>query len=224
MKGTKLYEILQSLSVYEWNRLSKFMQSPYLNEDAKMMKLYAFLLPHLKDQTLDTLEREKIWKHIYGSQPITNLKYARLLSDLTKRVESFISLEKMRAAPNANLVLLQVYNEKRLDAHFSEPFELALKRLEKQPFRDSDFYFHRFQLNAQQNIYLENKQQRTTEKNLQQTIENLDVFYLIEKMRYSAAVLHYKNFLTLKDENIFFAEILQHLAKNPYPHIPVINI
>lgn len=225
MKGTKLHDILQSLNIYEWNRLAKFLQSPYLNEDSKLSKLYDFLLPHLKAKTIETLEREKIWKHIYGKQPFSNLKYARQLSDLVKRVESFIAIEKMRnSAADESLYLLRTYNEKRLDAYFPEPFGYTLKRIEKLPFRDSDFYFHQFQLNAQQNIHLENKQLRTTEKNLQQTIENLDVFYLIEKLRYSAAVLHYKKFLTLKDENVFFAEIMQHLAQNPYPEIPIINI
>ncbi len=225
MKGTKLYDILHSLNVYEWNRLNKFMHSPYHNEEKKLVKLYSFLLPHLKSKTIDTLTREAVWKKIYGTQPFTNLKYARLLSDLVKRVESFIALEKMRNTPAAEtLYLLDVYNDKKLDAYFSEPFGYALKHIENTPYRDSDFYFHRFQLNAQQNMHLENKQLRSTEKNLQQTIESLDVFYLIEKLRYSAAVLHYKKFLTLKDENIFFAEILSHLAKNPYPGIPVINI
>lgn len=225
MKRTKLYDILLSLSIYEWNRLSKFLQSPYHNEDMKMAKLFAFLLPHLKSKTLDTLSREAIWKKIYGKQPFTNLKYARLLSDLVKRVESFISVEKMRRAPAVeSLLLLEVYNERKLDAHFSEPFDYTLKHIEKLPFRDTDFYFHRFQLNIQQNIYLENKQLRSTEKNLQQTIESLDIFYLIEKLRYSAAILHYKKFLSLKDENIFFTEILQHLEKKPYPDIPIITI
>lgn len=225
MKGTKLFQILHSLSIYEWNRLVKFLQSPYLNEDKKLENLYAFLLPYLKNNTLDTIEREKIWKHIFGKQPFTNLKYARLLSDLVKRVESFIAIEKMRSnAVDESLYLLRVYNEKRLDTHFPEPFGYVLKRVKNLPFRDSDFYFHQFQLNAEQNAYLENKQLRTTEKNLQQTIESLDVFYLIEKLRYSAAVLHYKKFLTLKDENVFFEEILRHLEKNPYPDIPIVNI
>ena len=46
-------------------------------------------------------------------------------------------------------------------------------------------------------------------------MRSLDTFYLINKLRYSAAILHYKQFLNLSDESILLPEILEQLRVKP---------
>ena len=165
--------------------------------------------PFIKKGKQENIERQKIWRKIYGSQPFTNLHFARLLSDLLKKVESFIAQERMRSdGPDELYYLLDTYNSMGLAKHFTEPYLHAIKKLEKQPYRDSEYYFHSFRLNVQQNMYLENRKERTTEKYLIETVRSLDTYYFINKLRYSAAILHYKHFLNLSDESILLPDIL----------------
>jgi hypothetical protein len=123
-----------------------------------------------------------------------------------------------------NTFILETYNELRLSKHFTEPYLNAMNKLAQLPHRDSDFYYNSFRLNAHQNAFLENKKERDDEKNLIETINSLDSFYLINKLRYCAATLHYKHFLSVKDETILLPDILQHLKENPPVQSPVINI
>ncbi len=223
MTGTKIYDLLHSLSIYELNRFYKFLLSPYYNEERRLVKLYDYLLPYFKQKKSQDIDREKVWKSVFGKQVFTNLKYARLLSDLVKKLEGFLIVERVKETQSTESnFLLDVYNERKLDKHFPEPYFFAIKKLEQQPFRDSEFFLHQFQLNAQQNIYLENKHLRTREKNLLQTIESLDTFYLIQKLRYCSAILHYKKFLSLEGEIILFREILEYLGMTPYQHQPAV--
>ena len=224
MQDTKLHIILSRLSVYELNRFSKFIASPYHNEDEKLIRLYAYLLPFYKDGKSEKIDKLELWKSVHGSKPFTNQHFARLLLDLLKKVESFIAQEHMRSdGPDELYYLLDTYNSMGLAKHFTEPYLHAVSKLEKQPFRDSDYYFHNFRLNVQQNIYLENRKQRTTEKNLIETVRSLDTYYFINKLRYSAAILHYKHFLNLRDESILLPEILAQLKQKPLD-TPVVNI
>lgn len=225
MIATKLYELLSALSVYELNRLQKFIVSPYHNEDQKLVNLLNYLLPYLKHKNAQDIDRMDIWKKVYGKLLYSNLKYARLLSDAVKKVESFLVIERVKASQSTgNHYLLDIFNERNLNKHFPELYFTTIKKLEQQTFRDSDFFFHRFQLDAQQNIYLENKKLRTTEKNLLQTVASLDAFYLIHKLRYCAAILHYKKFLTLEGEVILLREILEHLRITNYQHQPAVQL
>jgi hypothetical protein len=224
MQETKLHILLSRLSIYEMNRFTKFIASPYHNEDEKLIRLYAYLLPFYKEGKAGNIDRSRVWKKVYGAKTFTNLQFARLLSDLLKKVESFIAQEHMRSdGPDEHYYLLDTYNSMGLAKHFTGPYMHAVSKLEKQPFRDSDYYFHNFRLNVQQNIYLENRKQRTTEKNLIETVRSLDTYYFINKLRYSAAILHYKHFLNLRDESILLPEILAQLGQKP-PDTPVVNI
>jgi hypothetical protein len=212
------------MSVYELNRLTKFLASPYHNEDERIVKLYAYLLPFYKNDEAEKLDRMKIWKKIYGSKAFTNLHFARLLSDLLKKVESFLAQERMRSdGPDELYYLLDTYNNRGMAKHFTEPYLHAMKKLKKQPYRDSEYYFHSFRLNVQQNMFLENRKQRTTEKNLVETVRSLDTYYFINKLRYSAAILHYKHFLNISDDSILLPEILALLKEKPMD-TPVVNI
>jgi hypothetical protein len=224
MQDTKLHIVLSRLTVYELNRFAKFIASPYHNEDQRLVKLYEYLMPSYKSANIGTPDKQKIWRKVNSSRPFTNLHYARLLSDLLKKLEAFIAIEHMKQdGRDESYYILDSYNSMGLAKHFTEPYLHAVKTLEKQAYRDSDYYFHSFRLNVQQNIFLENRKQRTTEKNLIETVRGLDTYYFINKLRYSAAILHYKHFLNLSDESILLPEILSFLKDKPLD-TPVVNI
>jgi hypothetical protein len=225
MQSSKLHQLLATLSVYELNRFYKYIQSPYHCEDQRLIQLYTYLLPHYKTDKPQPPDRATIWQHIHPTRPLTNLHFARLLSDLLQQLEGFVALERMRARPaQESYYLLDVYTGMGLPRHFTEPYLDAVTQLDRQPYRDSDYYYHRFRLNEQQHIYLENRQQRNTEKNLLETVHSLDTYYLINKLRYSAATLHYKHFLNLRDETILLDAIMAHLRLQPPHDLPVVDL
>lgn len=225
LQNTKLFRLLQTLSVYELNRASKFLRSPYYNEDEELIGLLEILLPHFKKRSFDTLSHQQIWQKLYGGKKFHSLRFARMFSDLLKKLEEFLVADavKQDVAGRQQQLTAQLIGRK-LVSHYPEAAKLAKQKLEASPHRDGEYYLQLFGIESQHNNFLELKNQRSTEKNLLQTVEALDTFYIVNKLNYLAAMLHYKNFLSLEAEMAFANEILAHLRQKDYNHIPAIDI
>ncbi|MCW3125347.1 MAG: hypothetical protein JWO03_1005 [Bacteroidetes bacterium] len=216
MQDTKLHYLLATMNAHELNRFAKFIASPYHNEDEKLIRLIGYLVQYYKTKPTEAPDRIHIWKNAHGTRTFTTIQYARLLSDMLKKAESFVSIERMKQeGPDDAYYLLDAYNHRGLVKNFSEPYALAVRKLEETPYRDRDYYFHTFRLHAQHNTFLENRKERTTEKHLTEAVDSLDTFYFINKLRYSAAILHYKHFLNLDDDFTLLKEMLEHLRRKP---------
>jgi len=225
MTETKLFQLLQTLNVYELNRFGKFLRSPYFNEDERLIQLFEILAPHFKQQTHDSLQQKAIWKAIFGKAKFHAVKFARLFSDLLKKLEEFVVIDKLKQdSGRKQRNFLTHLTEKRLAKNYPEAAKLARKRLEETPYRDGDYYLQLFKLEAVENTFIELQNLRTTEKNLLQTTNALDIFYLINKLNYLAAILHYKNFLSLEGDIKLMHEVLQHLENNDYSNVPAVAI
>lgn len=225
MKQTKLFQLLHTLNAYEWNRFEKFLHSPYHNEEERLVKLFDVLAPAFRKQNEELLEQKQVWSAVYPNSNLNQLKFARLFSDMLRKLEEFLVADKLKYDKRAQqLNLLAQLTEKRLVKHYPDSSKLARSKLLSSPYRDDEFYLQLFRLESYQNSFLELQNQRTTEKNLLQTLEALDAFYLINKLNYLAAMLHYKNFLAMEGEVKLATEVLSHLEKNHYEHIPAVNI
>ena len=201
------------------------MYSPYFNEDANLCKLFEKLSPHFKLTDSELPPQKDMWNAVLPKQKFTQLKFARLHSDLLKKLEEFIVVDKLKHdEPRKLKHILAYYTEKKLSKHYPDSAKMARRKLEATPYRDGEYYLQLFRLESNHNNFLELQNQRSTEKNLLQTIEALDAFYLINKLNYLAAILHYKNFLSLEAEVKLAAEILAHLKTTDYEHIPALNI
>lgn len=225
MTATKLFQLLQTFSIYELNRFNKFLHSPYHNEDETLIQLYELLLPHFKAQTQHTITQNIIWKKLKGNTRFHAVKFARLFSDLLKKAEEFLVTDQLKHNESRKQInLVSLLNEKRLTKHYPEAAKLARKKLEQLPYRDGDYYLQLFHAEMEEHTFIELQNQRTAHKNLLQTNEALDIYYLINKLNYLAAILHYKNFLSLEGEVNMMQEVLAHLKKNSYENIPAISI
>lgn len=211
MFDSKLHHLFQSLDVYQINRFGKFLASPYFNEDEKMLKCYYALAVGYKKQS-PAPDRKEVWKAVYGKAAFSSLKFARLYSDLAKKLEEFLVHDALKQAEQQKLLqVAEIYNDSKLPKYFNDAYTLAKVKNNNQPLRDVDFYLNQFKLEAAYNTYAEQKQSRTVEKNIIQTLDALDKFYFINKLNYLAALLHYKKFLATEGDVVLANEILQYL-------------
>jgi hypothetical protein len=222
---TKFTALLKSLTLKELVRFRKFLASPIFNEEALYIKLYDFILPQLKANKIESLDRKKLKAKLFPREPFGNQDYARLFSNFSRKIESFLVFEKQRKNTIGGLTtLLEVLNERELVKYFPDLHNYTKKVKLRTALLDSEYYLQQFKIDAQQNLFLEIRQQRTTDKNLLQTLRSLDEFYIINKLRYCAAMLHYKSFLAMQGEVAFLNEILAYLGKKAFDDVPLINI
>jgi hypothetical protein len=216
MKGTKLFDFLQTMTRYEMNRFHKYIHSPLFNEDGKIKHFVSSFLPYAKKNRMED----------YKPKPsLPSAKYNRLLSDTVKKLEHFLVIDKFQQEQVLqHTYLMEVLNERALSKHFPEFAALTVKRQRQSPYRDAEFYYREFLIQQQQNFYIENKSERSIDKNLEQISGALDNFYLINKLKYAAALLHYKNFLSMEGEIPLFSELLVESAKQKYASIEALQL
>lgn len=222
MTDTKLHLLLARLSAYELNRFHTFLISPYHNQDQKLIKLYEALRPFYSAGQTAAPDKYKIWKKVQPGRQFTNQYFARLLSDLLKKLEAFLVTERLKKQPHdSSYHLLDLYTGMKLDKHFTEPYLHARKQLEQQPLRDHEYYLHTFRLDEQYYTQIENRGERGPEKHLTEAMSSLDSFYLVNKLRYCASILHYRHFLSMQEDTALLSEIMSYLERHPPVAVPV---
>jgi hypothetical protein len=213
MQNTKIVQLLQSLSVYEQKRFRKYLCSPLHNEEENYIKLFDILHPGLSDQTI-LIGRVQIQQTLFPKKKLTNLDFARLFSNFSRRLEGFLALEQYYADPvRPHTDVLTAYNERNLGKYFPDFFHYVKKLNDKTQQRSGEFYLNTFKIEVLHHDHLEAQQERSTNKNLLETLSALDNYYLITKLRFCAAMLHYQAFLSLKGEVPLLNEILHYCAK-----------
>ena len=223
MNDTKFFRLLASLSTYERKRLRRYLCSPLHNEEKTFIALYDIVAPYLVDANT-TVTRETIGKKLFTKKKMSNLDYARLFTNFTRRIEGFMSLEKYYSQPVREYTdLLESFNERHLDKYFPDMYQYVSKLHSRVPAGSGDYYLDTFRIEALQHGHLEALQQRSTHKNLLETLNALDIFYLVTKLRYCAAMLHYQEFLSLEGDVALIQEILRYCADGRYNSVPLLR-
>lgn len=223
MREDKLYDFTKTLTAYEWNRFRKFVCSPLYNEDGRIQALVEELAELAKKGVADK-DPQTIWRKVFKTTPFSRLKYNRLLSDTVKKLEQFLVIDRFRQQTSLQQAyLLEIMNERKLLKHVPELISYAERKHTEQEIKDASYWYTQLLLQQQKNLYLENKDERSLEKNIESVLESTDIYYLVQKLKYTAALLHYKNFLSIETEIPLLPEILQHLKKRAY-NIPAIAI
>jgi hypothetical protein len=169
MIQSKAIDILKSFSKKEISGFTKFLDSPFLNSNKNLVKLFAGLKRFYPSFESAKLTKESLFKNVYAGKPYDDRKLRKLFSDLYKETERFIVL----AATEKNET---VYNKLLLDEFDSRGLDnLFLSKLE------------------QHNTYLDNNKMHYDyflEKHLAEWINS--VFHLERGMQHKITLNVYK--------------------------------
>ena len=224
MENVKFFKLLQSLNTYERKRFHKYLCSPLHNENKTYIALYDLLLPYLEERRSNELNRTIIQKKLFPKKQLSNLDFARLFTNFSRRIEGFLALEKYYADPVREYAdILESMNERHLGKFFPDMFQYVKQLQDKTPNRSGEFYLNTFRIEVLHHDYLEARQERSPNKNLLETLAALDTYYLITKLRFCAAMLHYQAFLSLKGEVALLNEILNYCAHQPLEKEPLLK-
>jgi hypothetical protein len=217
----KLHNLLLTLSHQERERLNDFLNSPYFNQNEELRLFYEAIRPTLRKTKAETWDDKRIWQLSQGSKKFNKARFQRLSSDLQQKTERFlITFRFDQQKPLQEVFLLQSLTSKNLLTQFPYALQQAKKAQNKNPYQDGNYYLTQFLIELENNTYLDIVKKRTDDSNLKDVMHHLDVFYLIHKLRCCCAILHYKNVTSFDTE---LDEILLHLQKRSYSHIPIID-
>lgn len=191
ISNTRLHSLLRQLSPAEWKSLEKMALSPYFNTNEKLTELCR----HLRSCYLEIRvipSRESIFRQLFPGEEYDDLKMRQLLSYLHRLGLRMLAISEWEADPQQEKqALAAALRNKRLDKHFQRNQQAIKKDLTDQPFRHAEFY-SRLYAWEQEEYQFRAGRQRHKELNLQSVSDNLDVYYLAEKLRQSCYMLSHQ--------------------------------
>lgn len=223
MRDGKLINLLHRFSPKELKSFDKYVRSPFFNEDERLVQLFEMVDPTVNGKQIPS--KKEVWQRIQPDKPYRDAEMRRLSSGVVKLAENFLAYHTRSRYPiHQQNSLLRGLNQRELAPYFEQALKGAINAQDVHPFRDSSFYYNQYLIESEYNTYLEKAIGRFNDTNLEKEANNLDLFYLSSKLKLCCLFLNLQNVLSIDYKLLLMDEILIHLEKNRYPHIPVISI
>ena len=147
MRNSKLIQVICSLEEKEFKELGRFMKSPYLNTQKKLINLYDSISKFQPGFTSKQMNKEIIWKRIYPGKEFNLKKMTDLMSEMNLVIKKFIGLNLLNKNTIANDYLaLLAFKEKRLLKLFKEQTQKIANNLNKIEVKSTDDFLWLFLL------------------------------------------------------------------------------
>ena len=213
MKDRKIFSALSGLNIYELNSFGKYVRSPYFNVNQQIIAYFEILDKYIKSEKTEELTNEYIWKSVFDNEKYNNQKLLKLNSDLVKLLEDFIAQKEFDNMNSLRSNLKIAGANKRNLVKLYNGILGEIDRLGKLEMNQSaEFYLTKYQI--EKNIFsLKTENEKKNEKfeirselNINKISDNLDYFYISEKLRHFCTLLSWKKMynIDIEMENMDF--------------------
>ena len=226
IKKNKLYEVLKQLEEKDVKKLRKYIASPYFNKSKKLSKLYQFLIQNIKNGVADFPDKQTVWELLFGAAEIyEDVRFRKLNSDLLKLVEGFLAQQIYDQNPIYQATyLIEAVRRKKVEKLYNTTMNTARRLSAQQPYKPASYYYHQYQIETNLYKLSELESKRSEKGNVEEIINNLDRFYLAEKLRYLCESQSRMLFFSHEYKLLFIDEIIEHLKKHNYEQFPAVAV
>lgn len=231
MQNLKILKALNRLSIYDLNRFKKFVHSPYFNQNQNISALFDFYYDGLKKNQLEQYGKLDIWEITFKGVEYKDARFRKYNTDLLSLLEEFLSIEQFKSQPlQESTNLLEAVIDNKMPELYNSVLKTTERLSDRHLERNANYYFyqymaekHRFNLTSE----FEKKSASKTKiqfYNIQDINDNLDYFFVAEKLRYYCSMLSWKNVVKHDIELLFIDDIVELVKNKKYYNIPTIGI
>jgi len=210
LKGSRLNEMLSSLSKEEFTGLNEFLLSPYLNKNKQVILFYYFLSAKQVHPDYSKIQREEVFEYVYKGQEFNLDKYLKLCSDFVKALENFLicELRSDRDLMNKRR-LLEISGSRNLQKTFSKYSGELNHKFNSEFNKDLDFYLTEYECKVESVMYNFSSKNFNLEKALLEINEIINIVIVHSKLELMIKLFHIterKNRIWFDKETLNFAE------------------
>lgn len=228
MLSDKLISLLKVFSKYELNRLRKFLQSPYFNDQEDVTRLFELINTALRkgEDAVAQLDKNNVWKALYPKRKLDEAHLRRLSSDLNQLSLQFLVQEARSKDPLGEALELQKVLEKpELKKHLIGVERQILRQMEEERGRSVQSYLANFKLHW--TIF--NRASKTVAASdyvdkLLPADYYLEAFYVVQKLKFYISWLIFKGFRSTQLELPVIPGFWEHLSNPRFADIPLVAI
>ncbi len=234
MQQTKLIEVYQSMTNSWLRRLDKFVVSSYFNESDIVIRMHQYIRAHLNNETL--LDKHKAYSAIFQLKKFDDSKMRYFMARLYALVEQFVYHESLLHNEDIQKqkILFDYYSKKKCVKSYQHFIhELKKEHSSEAPpnkaiqFSKDQNYINRFYQDA---LLMQDMSRdlatfkKYAPQQLYSILNNLDNFYLINKLSYLCSIINNKNVINIDFEITLKDEIVNLLSDEKYKAIPIVTL
>lgn len=217
--------ILKTFTAQEMRQMDEFVASPFFNKNPAVLDLFRLLRDCYPDFDAPVIERRRLHEALFPDQEYDEQKLRYLLTDLTKLIEEYICYKAVEEEELFKYhLLLYSYRKRSLEKPFLSVLKQAEKTLEDWPRRDVSHAFYEYLIEEDKYKFSALQKEHLPETNLQKVVDNLDKYFILNKMRYSAEIINNRNVVAINYRLFLYEEIMNHLRNNPLDHVPAAKV
>ncbi|MCB9284638.1 MAG: hypothetical protein H6563_11230 [Lewinellaceae bacterium] len=223
MRSSKLIALLHTLQPDEWHWLAKWVRSPYYNNNEGVISLFDHLRKFAPELDSPKLEKETVFSHLFPGQAYDDQRLRLLLFRLSELVEGFLVAQRLKRDRLTHQQFLQAELGARNQYPLFEKENRDLGRhLEQYPYRDEDYYLARWRQQYDYFFHPQTARYAFPSAQLEEMMQNLDAFFILSKMRYSAELRNRQNILPEQHDIALLVESRKLVAEHPVFSIDMI--
>lgn len=231
MENSKLVKTIALFNSKERDNFSLFLQSPYFvpaKDQISCDLLFSTICTFLQEPQVHSLDKNEVYKTVFPKQIFIAGKLDKLMSKLMKLLQAFIRIEYANneySPTYTPLALANFYYKKEEGKEFAAAIQNSKKQQTKIKAKSIDDYYTDFKIDQQQLIFLSHHNTRNMDINLTNTIDSLDRYYIIQRLRLQCLLYTQNQHALLLDEsfNSFIAQYLNNIPQGYTEQHPTIQ-
>ncbi len=189
---SNLYQLFCSLTREEVKELEKAVHSPFFNYRNEEIRLFEFLKSAAK-KSRNTITGEEVSQYVLETRKPDLVKLRNVMTYLTRIINRVIVIaETEQNEAQKRLLLTASLRRRKLDKLFLENYRQTSHYLQDEAAIAPDTYYRQLQLHTEYYTHSISGRKAKNE-DLQKLSEDLDMFYLIQKLKHGCNILSYKN-------------------------------
>ena len=219
MKSTKVIQFFATLTPVELNRFDKFVHSPYFNVHTDTTRLFDVLKAYHPEFKENQITKEKVFKKLFPKRAYDEAKLYTLNKYLLNLITDFLVFEDMLQDRWGQKILsgLEVLSQRRLDKFIPRLLKETQSKIEHTSGRNADYFHLKFRLSEFETSFSLSENNRSHTVSYREAMENLDYFYLIQKLKYVCSILNQKQTVAFKEEIQLLDQIEQFCSQGSLP-------
>lgn len=214
MKNSKLIALLATFDGEDWRWFSKFVKSPYFNAREELIPFFEYLRKVAPDFKEKVVEKERVFQKLYPDKKMDEKLMGHLMNYLLKLAEKFLAQRKIEEQqPLINNNLLKELAERQLSKHYKHYEQKSKELLKNWGAKDKEAFLYSYQLADISNWYFMSQNLRKYDPNLQIATDQLDQFYLLNKLKNSCEMLSRSAVLEVTYQSNFIDEVVELVAR-----------
>lgn len=226
MINTQTIQLLKMLSIRELKTFEAYLHSPIFNKNKQLISLFNILKKSHPSFEKYKITKFKISNKLFPTKTdkAKDVALRKLSSQLAAMIKDFLVFQvHQQRVFNKEVALIQIFaRRKQTKMMYTQLTKLESK---EEIIKDVGFYFNKFLLD---NVKYETKKsigKQLDISNLVSVFENIDIFYIVQKLQYCCTFLSKHKLEDLDTKVLFLREIIQLLEKESFlKEVPLINI